>query len=78
MFYNEINIKDVVEFSPQYLSLIQTGAKTLTENQYLYTKLEKIVLEKVLETFEESKADDSEVQEAISVLFNKYYKEGNK
>lgn len=54
MFYNEINIKDVEEFLPQYLSLIQTGAKTHTVNQDLYLKLEKIVLTKVLDIIDES------------------------
>ena len=78
MFYGEINIKDVVEFLPQCLSLIQTGAKTHTVNQDLYLKLEKIVLTKVLDTIDESKQDNSEVQAAIAVLVNKYCKEGNK
>ena len=78
MSYNEINIKDVVEFLPQYLSLIQTGAKTHTVNQDLYLKLEKIVLTKVLDIIDESKQDNSEVQEVIAVLVNKYCKEGNK
>ena len=78
MFYNEINIKDVVEFSPQYLSLIQTGAKKHTVNQDLYLKLEKIVLTKVLDIIDDSKQDNSEVQEAIAILVNKYCKEGNK
>ena len=61
-----VQVKDVVLQLPQYLSLIQNGAKTHTVNQDLYLEIEKKILECVLNTLENPVSDDDVLKRLIS------------
>ena len=61
-----VQVKDVVLQLPQYLSLIQNGAKTHTVNQDLYLEIEKKILEYVLNAFENPVSDEDVLNRLIS------------
>ena len=61
-----VQVKDVVLQLPQYLTLIQNGAKTHTINQDLYLEIEKKILECVLNTLEYPESDDEILKRIIS------------
>ena len=63
---SDVEFKDVVLQLPQYLSLIQNGAKTHTVNQDLYLEIEKKILECVLNTLENPVSDDDVLKRLIS------------
>ena len=63
---SDVQVKDVVLQLPEYLKLIQNGAKTHTVNQGLYLEIEKKILEYVLNTFENPVSDDDVLKRLIS------------
>ena len=63
---SDVQIKDIVLQLPEYLSLIQNGAKTHTVNQDLYLEIEKKILEYVLTTFENPLSDEDVLKRLIS------------
>ena len=63
---SDVQVKDVVLQFPQYLSLIQNGAKTHTVNQDLYLEIEKKILECVLKTLENPVSDEDVLKNIIS------------
>ena len=63
---SDVQVKDVVLQLPQYLTLIQNGAKTHTVNQDLYLAIENKILECVLNTLENPVSDDDVLKRLIS------------
>ena len=63
---SDVKVKDVVLQLPQYLTLIQNGAKTHTVNQDLYLEIEKKILECVLNTLENPVSDEDVLKRLIS------------
>ena len=63
---SDVQVKDVVLQLPQYLSLIQNGAKTHTVNQDLYLEIEGKILECVLNMLENPMRDEDVLKRLIS------------
>ena len=61
-----VQVKDVILQLPEYLTLIQNGAKTHTVNQDLYLGVEKKILECVLKTLENPVSDEDVLKHLIS------------
>ena len=62
-----VQVKDVVLQLPEYLRLIQNGANShCSDNQALYLKIEKKILECVLNTLENPVSDEDILKRLIS------------
>ena len=61
-----VQVKDVILQLPEYLTLIQNGAKTHTVNQDLYLGVEKKILECILNAFENPVSDEDMLKCLIS------------
>lgn len=64
---SDVKVKDIVLQLPEYLKLIQNGANLHgSENQEVYEKIEKNILEYVLSMLENPMSDEDVLKRLIS------------